>query len=261
MYNEISFDKILDGGSTHPWLIKVNIDSQLIPYAVKVYTDKHIQQANATSKEVYCSILANEFGLLRPKPALIEFTEEFINELPEKIKKELKNKNSRINFGCEFINGSFQYEGNVHRDYFSKYDIEAIYAFDNLVKNGDRRSNGKSNILFQGKIAYLIDHELTLEVNDYTIENFVKNDGWVYWSDRHIFHDFLKKGKDEDKKTYFNDFLPILEKIDFSILDSYNEQLTEYGQPTENYQVIKKYLECIQQNSSKFVKVLRTRLA
>ncbi len=260
IYKAISFDKVLDGGSTRPWLVVVRAGDALTPYVVKLYKKQHVDQSFSVAKDVFCSILAKEFELETPEAALIEFSDAFIKGLPPEIRAELVAKDKRIKFGCQFIEGAFQYLEDLHRDNLKKYQIETIYAFDNLIKNSDRRI-GKSNILLKGTSSYLIDHELTFTVNASTIEDF-KNNVWVYFKANHIFYNFLTKGSLVDKRTYFQDFEDSIKGINFDVLDSYNEQLIKFGHHTEeNYSILKEYLCHIKQNSSKFVFLLRADIA
>lgn len=260
IYKALSFDKILEGGSTHPWLVVVRAGDSLTPYVVKLYKKKDIDKTFSVAKDVFCSILAKQFELDTPDSALIEFTDSFIRGLPIEIKAELDKKDSRIKFGCQFIEGSFQYLEDLHRDSLKKYQVETIYAFDNLIKNSDRRI-GKSNILLKGTNSYLIDHELTFTVNSSTIEDFKKN-VWIYFKSNHIFYKFLSKGSAIERQTYFQDFEDSLNGINFDVLDSYNEQLINLGHHTEeNYSVIKEYLCFLKQNSKKFVSLLRADIA
>lgn len=255
VYKALSFQKVLDGGSTRPWLVLVTVDGKPEPYVVKLFKKKHVDEAYAVAKEVYCSILANQFGLTTPKPALIEFSSSFIAALPIELKNELSLKDNRIKFGSKLIEGTFQYVDTLQRESFKKYDIQTIYAFDNLIWNTDRRPD-KPNILFKGNDAYLIDHEISLLVDYKTVENFNRN-SWVYWSSRHIFYSILKNGNINDKRQYFGNFQGLLGNLNIDILDSYSKQLIEYRHHNEeHYSEIKNYLYALKQNPAKLVQLL-----
>jgi hypothetical protein len=250
----------LVGGSTHPRTVIINKDNKLVPYAMKLYKEKDIESSFSVAKDVYCSILAKEFGLATPPPALLDIPDSIYSDLSDELKMELSGKDKRLKFGCKLINGAFPYIDSTHREYLNKYDIETIYAFDNLIKNGDR-DKLKSNILMKGTVAYLIDHELTLTINETTIQHFIDSN-WVYSEKNHIFYAYLKDGKKEDKKTYFEDFENSLNGINFDVLDSYSEQLIKLGHHTEeNYFILKEYLCLLQRDSGKFVNLLRGHLS
>jgi hypothetical protein len=257
IYKAQGFEKILPGGSTRPWLIFVFIEHQPFPYVVKLYSKKDIDQSFSVAKDVYSSILATNFGLNTPKPALIEFPEIFIKTLPHNIQEELLKKDNRIKFGCEYIDGSFQYIDTLHRESLRKYDFENIYIFDNLIKNADR-GNLKSNILLKGTTAYLIDHELTFTVNENTITQFNEENRLVYNHTNHIFYNYLKNSHINDRKFFFMDFTKKLNETDFNILDLYAKQMFTFNHDNEvNFLIIKDYLRTLQKNSDKFTNLVR----
>ena len=258
IYQAQSFVRILKGGSTKPWAVIVKDGKKLIPYAVKLYKTKDIEKSFSVAKDVYCSVLAQEFDLDTPAPALIEFSDDFIDSLSQAQKNELGKADNRIKFGCKLIDGAFQYSETLHRNSLEKYQIEAIYAFDNLIKNGDRRRDGKPNILMKGIKAYLIDHELTLEGLEQAIKDF-SDSQWGYWKERHIFYPYLYSSNKSKKIAYFENFKDSLMEIDFNILDSYYYQLIDYKHYTEyDFVILKEYLCLIQKNPDKFVNLLRT---
>ncbi len=116
------------GGSTYPWIVHVQTEIGLQPYVVKLFTKKHIQQYNPVVKEVLANVLASEFDLSVPQPALIQFDDNFIRTLDPKMKEELKGKDERIKFGCRYIKGATTYSPTLNRKFFKKYDIETIFA-------------------------------------------------------------------------------------------------------------------------------------
>lgn len=257
IYKAQGFDKIIEGGGrTRPWLVLVFIESQPIPYVVKLYSKKDIDQSCSVANDVYSSILATHFELNTPKPALIEFTDNFIKSLPLDIRAELEKKDGRIKFGCEFIDGAFAYEDTLQRGNLNKYDFENIYIFDNLLRNADRRIINP-NILLKGTTAYLIDHESTLSVTENTITQFNESK-WVYNHTNHIFYNHLKNSHINDKKSFFADFAKKLSKTDFNILDSYANQMFTFNHDNEtNFLTIKDYLRTLQKNSDKFANLVR----
>jgi hypothetical protein len=256
VYKAETFKKMLSGGTTRPWLVLVSIEGRPTPYVVKLYNKIDLQQSHCVAKDVFCSILATEFGLDTPSPALIQFPDSFIEQLPEDKKVELKRRDDRIKFGCVLIEGDFMHIDTLGRDSVKKYPVESIYAFDNLTINADRHIQ-KPNILFQGINAFLIDHEKTFTVNEYRIESF-NNNVWNYNKEVHIFYKHLKNGKKEDKVQYFQEFQEKLEVINFDVLDKYFEQLAPHGHINEEvYYTIKEYLCHLQKNANKFVNLLR----
>ncbi len=259
IYYASSFDQILIGGSTRPWLIIVLINGQPYKYVVKVYKKNHNDEYYATSNEVISAITASFFGLKTPTPALIEFSDNFIKTLPLEIQTELNTKDPKIKFGCELIEGNFQFQQTSDYNKLKKYDCASIYAFDNLIKNADRTIQ-KPNILFKGKELYLIDHELTFKVNQDTIHDF-QNDKWIYFSRNHIFYNYLRDRPKEEQRNFFEDFIPLLSGMNIDLLDPFGRQLIDqqlYSE--EQLLLIKNYLWTIKQNPERFVKLLKHNL-
>lgn len=260
VYKAQSFSNIMVGGSTKPWLILVNVNEEPVPYVVKLYKKEHVDQTFAVAKDVYCSVLARLFKLGTPDSALIEFDEDFISQLTPELRNELISKDSRIKFGTKLVQGAYQYIETSHKDYFHKYNIETIYAFDNFIKNPDRR-DGKSNILLKGTNSFLIDHELALSINQQTIDDF-HNNNWIYYKQRHIFYNYLREKHVDTKRQYFANFSELLIKANFDILDNYNSQLVDYEHINDyKYYEIKNYLCTLQQYPEKFVKLLIANLS
>jgi len=261
IFQAVNVNGFLPGGSTCPIKVIAIKNGGVCSYAVKTYTKKEIDTSFSVAKDVYSSILASELGLDTPSPALINFDDDFTKELEILYHQELKGLDYRLKFATELIDGSYQYLDTLHREGLKKYQVESIYAFDNLIKNVDRRNEkGKSNILMKGTVAYLIDHELTFEGLEQAKIDF-PNSKWLYWKNRHIFYEFLKKGKNEDKKEYFEDFLIALKGINFDVLDKYAAQLIEIGHHTEEkYLSIKEYLCLLQKDAEKFVNLLKQEL-
>lgn len=260
VYKAVLFHSKLErGGSTQPWIVFVNNGTSLVPFVVKLYTEKSIAQYHAVTNEVLGNLLAQEFDLNVPKPALIEFDKDFIKSLPDEMTEELKTKDARIKFGCEYLDGSVPFTPSLHRNLLAKYYIETIYAFDNLILNVDRRfgpqsNNLKPNILFLEKDCYLIDHELSFSVNNQTIED-LKNNYWTFNYKNHIFYQYLKKGIKQEK--YFETFEHYLIRLNVNVIDSYLEQLKSFKHPINKSSLIKSYLEYIKGNSSKFITLLK----
>jgi hypothetical protein len=260
IYQAINFKTILEGGSTKPWLVLVSKNQLPERFVVKLYKSEYVTRHFTIAKDVYSSVLASEFGIRTPLPALIELNNIFKEKLPIKVKQHLTGKHSGITFGTQMIHPAFPYQEEMPRQHIWKYDIETIYAFDNLIKNGDRRI-GKPNLLMKSREMYVIDHEHAFAVNAKTLEHFEQNT-WVYWKDRHIFYKYLRDRGVESKRRFFGNFLQLLMGIDMDVLDPYHEQLVALGLDDEaNYYQIKEYLCYMQRNAEKLVQLLIGELA
>lgn len=256
----ISYEGELEGGSTFPWKVIVSEGGGITTYAVKLYKKKAVDESFCVAKDVFSSVLATQFELETPEPALIEFPKSFIDGLSDKQKEELSKKDGRLKFGCKLIDGALPYLDTLHKNSLEKYPVDTIYAFDNFIKNGDRKvQEGKSNILMKETKAYLIDHENSLNGLLQAI-NIFPND-WVYWQTNHIFYSYLYKSRPDTKLRYFENFLEILKGVNFDILDTYGAQLRKIGHHNEEeYFTMKEYFTTLQQRPEKFVNLLRQKL-
>ena len=257
IYEAVSFErKIEQGGSTYPWIVNVHTEEGIQPYVVKLFTKRQIQQYNSVAKEVLASALASEFDLPTPKPALINFSREFVKRLPANRKSELHEKDQRIKFGCQYIEGATTYSSTLHRNFFRRYNVESIFAFDNLIQNIDRRPE-KPNILLLNTSSYLIDHELSLKgIDDRLTSDFLQGN-WRYNKERHIFYTLLKKGRNDAKISYFETFMEGLRLLNFNLLKSCIQTLEEHKHPVPEWPIIEYYLREVKENHIKFVSLLR----
>lgn len=257
VYEAISFEERIEkGGSTYPWIVNVQTEAGIQPYIVKLFTSRHIQQYNPVVKEVLASALASAFDLLSPEPALVNFSRDFIKRLPIERKEELKGKDQRTKFGCRYIEGATTYSPTLNRNFFRRYDVESIFAFDNLIQNVDRRLD-KPNILLHDTDSYLIDHELSLyAISERLTSDFLQG-SWRYNKARHIFYEFLKKGRKDAKNSYFETFMECLRHLNIRLLDSYVHTLEEHRYSVPELPTIKFYLGQIKNNHTAFVNLLR----
>lgn len=257
VFKAVFFDKIIEsGGSTKPWIVYVEINQQLVPYVVKVYKEKHNEQYHATANEVYAYLFAQEFDLSTPEAALIDFDTHFINSLPNDKAQLLKHIDSRIKFGTRYIDGCFSFNKNLRRRAFDSYDVESIFAFDNLILNVDRRVS-KSNILLKGKAYYLIDHEMSFSVNEHLIDS-LKKDNWIFNAKSHIFFSHLKKSAPLVKVKFFGTFEEYLRNLRINKLHTYEQQLQNYGYVNENYALLEDYICYQKDNSTRFTNLLKS---
>jgi len=258
IYQAIEYkETILLGGSTYPWYVILSVKDKPVDYVVKVFNKKQLQQNPAVAKEVYGNILAKEFDLFTPDACLVEFNEEFINSLPDRVKSIIDTKDNRLKFAVKFIDAAQMYLPSSHNKIIDNHNKDLIYAFDNFILNADRKLN-KPNILIKGNDFVLIDHELTLSVNDTIKETFL-NQNWIYDYKNHIFFHDLKKFK--NKNQCFETFVDYIKVLPINKLDSYAKQLRDIGHEDADIESIKNYLTLIKNNKEKFVNILRASIA
>ncbi len=113
--------------------------------------------------------------------------------------------------------------------YLKSYDIENVFAFDNLILNVDRGGpRNKPNLLIGDSGFLLIDHELILpfingieEGMDFSFKQ--KFNSFSQYQ-RHIFYHSLKKTKAIEKEYLFDEFIEMLRYENFEMLkDLFNE--------------------------------------
>ena len=253
IYQAVSYEGKLKGGTTSPWIVVILNGHQPLPYVVKLYT---VPQHSYSPKlyEVACSVLAPLFGLDVPDFSFVEFDDDFISDLEADLKLQLKRKDWRINFATKLIDGSFKFEEILERDAIGNFKADTIFAFDYMVCNLDR-TNSKPNILFKGTKSYLIDHEKTFCYDETTFPRIIN--GELYDYKKHIFYNYLKKSYNPSKLDFFDEFYAYLSSVNFNILDGYIDEMERLNLPVEHYIIIKDYLCSIQKNKDKFINLLK----
>jgi hypothetical protein len=256
VYKAINKVSNLTGGSSKPWLINVLADGVPKPFVVKMFPEKDINAAQSVAREVFGSILADALDLTRPNPALVIFDEDFVSTLSNVDKEFLGAVDGRIKFASEFIEGSVSFTANTPRSTLERYEVENIYAFDNLIFNVDRK-NRKPNILLLNRDYYLIDHELSLPINQRTIINF-ESEHSVYDFKSHIFYKYLKRSKPENKTNYFDSFEEIIRfsRIE-DCLAKYKDQLIQHKHPVGEFDILIDYLGTARKKSAIFTSILK----
>jgi len=253
-YEAISFQKIFEkGGHSKPWVVLVNMQDTVKPYVVKLYKTKDIEARNKMTAEVLGNVLAGEFGLKAPKGAIIDFTPQFCQQLNEACEEVLTQVDERPKFGSEFIEGSFIYVPQTDRKTTKELlDPALLYAFDYFICNRDRNLN-KPNLLIKQDKAYLIDHEMALEISNNTLSDFELG-SWDSRFQNHLFYSFLKKTHG-DKSNLFDEFLLYLQNINFQRLMPYFNKLEDLGFTTHK-ELILDCWKTIQNKSTIFATIL-----
>lgn len=257
-YSAVSFLGIIErGGRTKPWVVTVDTGVEIKTYVVKLFTEEQIATRNSVVNEVIGSVLANDFELQVPKPALITFSDTFISTLTNDQRRILEKRDQRIKFGCELLNSTNLFQQGFDKKLINKnFDLDTLFAFDNLIRNRDRTKT-KPNLLFTRKNVWLIDHELGFERVGEAISAF--NNGVFSADSGHLFCGYLNKASAKSKQKYFNAFQEYLRNMSVSNLNSYYQQLTEHKFKSNEVE-IKDWLGLVKQNSTKFVNLLKAEI-
>lgn len=112
--------------------------------------------------ELVASLLADEVGIARPVPAIVEIDPRIGDLLSPKDADAaaIIRKSGGPNFGSKVLSGGYNTWPIDKSIPASLLQIAAeIYAFDGLIQNPDRRATNP-NLLWKGEEIYIIDHEL-----------------------------------------------------------------------------------------------------
>lgn len=258
IYNAIAYEnRILKGGRTRPIIVTIKDENQdFKQYVVKLYTKEEVERSKTVAKEVITSVLAGEFDLPTPSTAYIRLTDSFLETLPQDLRDEILQKDKRLKFGCEFLSGALNISQNLPKSTLELLQrTDTIFAFDNLVRNFDRRSE-RTNLLLLNHDIYLIDHEYCLNISQENIDNI---EAGLLTSNykNHALYSFLSSHARKTKESYFDEFFELLRSLDVNALDSYVSQLQSIVLPTPDVLILKEYLLNIKKNSHKFVTLLK----
>ncbi len=261
VYQAIELKKVLqEGGSTKPWLVEVLIEERTEPFVVKMFKKESLDQYNAFANEVLAHELALELDLNVPDKAFIKIDDNFIDTLPTEQKKLITEGfyDDRVKFATKYIEKSTIYSPEINKKALDIYDIESIYAFDNLICNGDRRIK-KPNLLLKEKDYFLIDHELSFNGISETYIKSIKNQQFHYPHEKHVFYSYLKKQK--NKNNFFDTFTENFKYLDVDCLDDSIQQLNTHRHYVRESDFYKTYLRFIRENLTLFVKLLKAQLS
>lgn len=259
--------RAVEGGTTLPCLMSV-IDEdagEQKECIVKVFGQNHLEQYNPTKKEVLANVLAQEFELPVPVAVLVRVGKDLIAELNKDESYKRVALRAGVYYGCEFIPNCLPFTKDLKTSFFDRDTMEQVFAFDVLIRNYDRRQN-KPNILLQNKEVYLIDHDLTLNINRSYQSYKTTGNGYRDVIDgakgKHIFLDHLKKLHKNNNFT-FDWFIENLRLLNLRNLQSCNNQLEElspsvlFNDNEDDFQPIIDYLEEIKSTPSDFQNLLK----
>lgn len=242
IYDASTFIQPLSGGTTRPWAIHIlDENDEPRPYVVKLFPNRLHQSQPAVANEVFGSVLATLFDISTPEIALINFSPEFVATLPPLQRAQLDRSQPGLKFGCAYVEAPHKFTTSLARRYVATYDIEIIYAFDNLILNKDR-DDDKPNMLLVGREIYVIDHEISLLGAQYS-ETELEKGNWAYQYEDHVFHKYLRSRDSEQKSKSFETFTWYLQNLNIDELIPYYEQLTDLGFDTDHFRELYKYLK------------------
>ena len=256
---------MLNGGSTKPWrVIAIEEDSFVeIPYVVKVFSSKHIQQGHNIGKEFIGNMLAGQFDLNAPEAGIINLHDEsFVSTLPDDPSSILATKYEGLTFASKLIDGSIMNE-HLRSSAYNIHDSATLFAFDCLIHNTDRGGyHDKPNLLVNDNGLILIDHELTFNFIDSTDQkafdkalNHLEGNVWPGFYQKHFFYNHLKAYKGS-KKALFDTFEESLRMLDIVKVQNFINDLSKMGVELGESNLVIDYLRTLKQNAHKFRSIL-----
>lgn len=259
IYEAIAYEnRIMLGGTTKPLLFLIHTGSAYELYVVKIFSKKDRKQYNPTSKECYAYALAEEFSLQQPHAAIIEFKKDLLASIPVDISQRIYESGSFFHFATKYGDGFTVMNTNLKESDLYNYEVETVFAFDILILNPDRRKV-KPNLLINEKDYLLIDHELSLQINDRFLNCLSENDfSFLYNSQGLKDHIFLPNLKKLSKKVNlrFEHFEYHLRTLNLRKLEDVKDQLDEIHVDTNDFYLIKNYIAEIKSKATLFIKML-----
>ncbi len=250
-----SFNHIIQlGGHSKPWIVSTQAGS----YVAKLYKTIDLEARNKMTAEILGNLLAKDFDLNVPEAAIIEFDDNFRMSLGMKEEEILSTLDERAKFGSLYLDESYLYSPLTDYNTNELIPIDTLYAFDYFICNRDR-TQLKPNLLIKDNEAILIDHEMALEINETTINNF-HQDIWDSRYKYHLFYNRLKALPLEEKKNCFTDFLFYLQELRWNKYDELFVQLQDLGFDSQK-ETLKTYFNTICQAPEKFVNILKNSIS
>lgn len=190
-----NYEGIIKGGSSKPILITAFNEAGIEkPYVMKTYKKKFVSENYSVAKEILILELAKEFDLPVPDYGIVKIDNEDLMEFYSKENVALLDEGYK--FCTEYQEGFVIMSTIASPSFLKGYEIENLFAFDNLILNVDRGGfRNKPNLLLRDEEMLLIDHEQTFpfinsfekaDLNYYSVFN-------NYYCNNHIFWAVLKK--------------------------------------------------------------------
>lgn len=249
------------GGSTRPLIIDAEDEnSKISSYVLKLYNKKSINQNFAVAKEILISELAKEFDLPVPNYGIINFDHKYLSRFFDT--NYINNLDLGYKFCSKIVDGVVIFNPSIKNNFLQDYDIENVFAFDNLILNIDRGGfHNKPNLLVSDEDFVLIDHELTLPFYSHPQNSSINywNTFMTYSCNNHIFFKFLKKKK--NKNLIFDEFQMHLNNLNLTIFDNIFALFDKFNINHSGKKVCLDYFIWAKSNNSKIVRLLNNRIS
>ena len=153
--------KSLSHGRTRPTLVSAEDgDGRRHEVVVKNFLPEE-RGRRAAIAELVCALLGNCLGLKGPQPFLVNLPEGFHELLADDVARERLRTAQGLQFASAYLPGATTVAADRMIPESKYLEASAIFAFDCLVQNPDRRSD-KPNLLEYGGGYWIIDHDMAL---------------------------------------------------------------------------------------------------
>ncbi|WP_348722273.1 HipA family kinase [Tenacibaculum sp. 190524A05c] len=268
----ISCEKILKNGGTFPLLIEAfNEIGESDYYVMKAFKKKSVDENYSVFKEIFLSELAPDFNLAAPEYGVTLINNNDLIEIHDEAQKVVNSVDyvNQLDTGYKFC--SYYLSGMttmnpelITKGKLSQYDIENIYAFDQVFFNSDRGGmRDKPNLMIDDDNIIIIDHEQSLPF----INSFEQNKNVNYFnyfkgfnSPKHIFYNQVKKLAKENDGKLFDEFIDNLRTINIKKFNDLFNELDRFGIAYGNKDDIFAYLYWAKENFSKVQNLLLEKL-
>ena len=245
-----TFIKVMEGGTTLPWLVICQSDTGPKPYVVKLYKVNFTEQNEVIFRELVCSHLADQFDLATPETVLVQMSPEFLNTLPTQQLVQYRQTTEGLKLGTAYIEPPYvNYSPALAIEFLKPFDVASVFAFDQCILNKDRRE-GKPNLLLKENDVYLIDHEICLEGLDVGLKQF-KMGLLPHQAFDHLFLNVLQKLPPNEKQSCFDTFFEYLEKaVNFDGIKQISFHLEDHSITCHSTDKIYDYLCALKINAA-----------
>jgi len=160
----IEFARDVTQGRTKPALLVCEADDKSTVEVVAKFSRGCDQGVTSLAFEVLGACLAADLGLPVSEPFLVEISPEWSNTLTYAARKTQVQASSPLAFGSKLVTSYAAWNAGSHLTAAMVPMGAAIFAFDAIVQNVDRRA-GNPNCLVQGEKFRIFDHELCFDAS------------------------------------------------------------------------------------------------
>ena len=258
--NLVSIKNIHKGGSTLPLIIEAEDENSNISfYILKLYKSNYVKQNFSVAKEILVTEVAKQFDLPVPDYGVINFNHSILSSFFDQ--SHINQLDLGYKFCSKLIEGVVIYNPNIKNTFLKHYDLENVFAFDNMILNIDRGGfRNKPNLLVNDEDFVLIDHEQTFPFYSTPINKNTNywNTFSAYYHRNHVFYEQLKKYR--KKGTMFDEFQLNLNSFNLNIFDTIFTDLDYFSIRNIGKVDIFNYFNWLKTNNNHVITTLNNRL-